>query len=605
MQQTQQPDRIANQSNLYQNISFAFCVLFGLAMIANTHAASDGVWYWYSVFFAAGKHLYSDMHLVLQPVYVLETSAFMAVLGKGWLVSKIPAVLHLVAYCLALRLLMRRTSLSDAGKGIVLACAFFVTVSFEAYRFDDYHVLADCFVLYSLLALLALQKASSAVRAQGMVALLGALSGLALTTRPNDGAALIVAVVLGIMCLAPARKLLSLLAYGVATGLTVQIVVALTGDSLHDYVTSTLLNAAGNKGGTLDILLHPLRLPWSRVVWLCHGFQSSVAAGCAFFALIWVFALRPLGRKHGWKRIVFAAVGLAMMIDWAYALYVTLIRDNVALVIIYSPLVILAYGLCLWVGWKFILWLLGSPRVRDWDTREILIFIPLGQLASASMSSGESHFDLYSPVAVLIVVLAICSPIHVKKQWIREFLYASAVLLICSTVVYRFHDPCHWHTYSEKPMFSGRTVYHHPDYGPMVISTELLHMIKPVCETIEEKGPDNDLLSIPLPYANYFCAIPPWNNAVQTFFDISCEQTIQNLITELRNSPPKWIFLQRELKILRLHEVVYNHGNPLPHRLLNDMIEQKINDGAWKVVYTSDFGNSVKWDNKWLLIQTR
>ena len=121
--------RIVDRSNRFQIAAFVFCVLFGLAMIANTEPAVEGVWFWYSFFLDSGKHLYGDMHLVLQPLFVLETNAFMAVLGKGWLVSKIVAALHLVAYCLGLFLLVRQSDFSDARKAILLACSFFVSIS--------------------------------------------------------------------------------------------------------------------------------------------------------------------------------------------------------------------------------------------------------------------------------------------------------------------------------------------------------------------------------------------------------------------------------------------------------------------------------------------
>src|SRR5580658_3982895 len=143
-------------ATILQNLMFIFCVLFGVAMIANTQTAADGGWFWYATFLRSGKHLYSDMHLALQPLYVLENVSVMTLLGKGWLASKVPAVLHLVAYCLALLLLVRHSNLSDGKRGIVVGCAFFLSIYFEAYRFDDYHVVTDCFQLYSLVALLVL-----------------------------------------------------------------------------------------------------------------------------------------------------------------------------------------------------------------------------------------------------------------------------------------------------------------------------------------------------------------------------------------------------------------------------------------------------------------
>ena len=267
--------RLAKKINLFQTIVFACCVLFGLGLIANTEASNDGSWFWYSVFFTSGKRLYADMHLALQPLYVLETSALMTVLGKGWLVSRIPAVLHLFAYCLALLLLVRKSGLSDAGKAVLLAFSFFVSITFGAYVFGDYHVLTDCFVLYSVLTLLSLRTSSSVRRTLGLAAILGALSGLALTTRVNDGAALFAGALLAIVCLAPSKKLLSLLVFGLATGLTVVLVVHLTGDSLRDYAMYTVIKAAGIKGDDGgSILLQPLRLPLNTAGWLKYSWYG-------------------------------------------------------------------------------------------------------------------------------------------------------------------------------------------------------------------------------------------------------------------------------------------------------------------------------------------
>ncbi len=267
--------RIVNRGNVFQSIAFIFCVLFGLAMIANTQTAGDGLWFWYSSFFDNGKRIYADMHLPLQPLFVLDTSAFRAVLGTGWLVSKIAPALHVVALCLALLLLVRQSALSDLRKAIVLVCCFFIFISTESYRFDDYHVVANCFVLYSLVALLSLRTSSSVRRTLGLVAILGALSGLTLTTRPNDGAALFVGVLLALVCLTPRKKLLSLLLFCLATGLTVLLTVSLTGDSLHDYATTSIFRAAGGKGGFASVLAKPLQLPSSRVEWMVHTWPTT------------------------------------------------------------------------------------------------------------------------------------------------------------------------------------------------------------------------------------------------------------------------------------------------------------------------------------------
>lgn len=594
---------------LLQNLMFLFCVMFGVAMIANTQTAADGVWFWYAAFLHDGQRLYSGLHLALPPLFALEASFFLALFGKGWLVSKIPAAIHLIAYCFAFLILVRQSRLSDAQKALVLGCAFFVSISFEAYRFDDYHVLADCFQLYSLVALLALQKAPSAHKGLVLALILGVLSGLALTTRLNDGAALAVGVVLGILCLAPTKKLLSVALFCLAAALTALLIVRLTGDSFHDYATYTIFKAVGNKGGTDSVLTYPLMLPINTARWLAAYWFNLMLLCSTAIALIWGLMVRPQFRELPRNR-QFASGTLGVVLLTILLWRLILASRNVLLdIFLLASLaafgVILAYGLGLWVFAKFLSSSLNPGQARAWDRREILLLIPLGQLASGSMSSGGSHIGLYAPIGVLIVLLSICSPIHIQTRWIRDSLAALALMLLLTTISFKVRRPFSWHTYVEKPLFIDRTWYRHPDYGPMILDRDLLQLIQPVCQTIKDDGSGNELLSLPFPYANYFCNVPPWHGYVQTFFDTTSKQTIDGLIDGLQSSPPTWIFYQRQLYTLQLHERIYNRGKPLEHRYLDQFIERKISEGTWHVVYASDYGNTQPWDNHWLLIRTR
>jgi hypothetical protein len=207
------------------------------------------------------------------------------------------------------------------------------------------------------------------------------------------------------------------------------------------------------------------------------------------------------------------------------------------------------------------------------------------------------------------VGLAIWSAIHLKAAWPRDTLFAWVFLLIACTAIYRFDSPYSWYSYWEKPMFADRVWYRHPDYGPMIIERDLLQMIQPVCRKIRESGSDNELLSLPWPAGNYFCSIAPWHGYVQTFFDTTSKQSIQTLMNELQQSPPKWILYQRQLMTLRYHEIVYTQGSPLQHRYLGQFIEQQISKGIWRNVYTSDYATRQflgrQWDTEWILIQTR
>ena len=576
-------------------------------MIINVEPPCDGAWFWYSYFLDSGKRLYADLHMPLQPLFVLETNAFMALLGKGWLLSKIPGVLHLVAYCLALLLLVRQTKLSDVDKAILYTCSFFVSTASGAIVFNDYHLLADCFELYSLLALLALNTSSSVTRTLGLAAILGGLAGLAVTTRPNDGAALFVGVFLAIACLAPSKKLLSLLLFSLTTGFTGLLIVSFTGDSLHDYAINTFFKAAPIKGSFGTLLTQPLRLPLNTAVWLFNvkGFWTLFAVlGALFCALL----ILPLRRKVGWWQVGLVLAGTDLIIYLAQI--VGIFWDNLLVVSLTGFVVLLAYIFGIWVAARFIFSLLNPKRAKSWDKRQILLLVPLGLLASTSMSSGGTFYLAFEPIGVLIVVLAISFPVHLNKlwprvkarwpyleahwgrlearwrhsttrwpsldtHWPRDILVGLAVLATLCAATTRAEAPYRWHTYREKPIFTDRNWYQHPSYGPMYISNELLGMIQQVCPLIRNSGSDNELLSLPFPGGNYFCDIPPWHGYVQTFFDITSIETIQRLLDELQQSPPKWIFYQRQLMTLQLHETVYNQGRPLRQRYLDQLIRDR------------------------------
>lgn len=599
------------RGGLWQRLMFAFCVCFGLALIAQTQAAGDGGWFWYATFLKEGQRLYSQMHLALQPLFVLETEWFLRMFGPGWIASKIPAVVHLVAYCMGLYLLVRRSGLTDAQKAVVFGCGFFFPLGFEAYRFDDYHVLADCFQLFSLVALFALSEAERRRKVLALATALGALCGLSMTTRLNDGAALFVGAALGVLVLARRARAVSLLLLGLSTFTTVVLVVHLTGDSLHDYATYSIFRAAGSKGGAGSVLHYPLMLPVNTVRWLLTYRANDIFSGYIFLcALGWARLVRPLWMGRGRRELTMASGGallilLPLLLPWVRSGMFSLgaaPSAAVPLVSIGAMLTLLTYLL----GALIVVRLLrGMASRSEWNRREILLLVPIGQLASGSMSSGGSHLGLYGPIGVLLVLLSIVPPFHVRVPWLRSFATAVATILVATTAMFKYKDPYSWHTYRERPLFEARTVYRHPVYGPMVIDRDLLAMIEPVCGAMRGAGPQTQLLSLPFSYSNYFCGTPPWEGYVQTFFDTSTKETIEGLMDKLQGGPPEWIFYQRQMATLELHERIYNHGQPLEHRYLDEIIEQKIAAGEWRVVYTSSYGDSGLWDNHWMLIRTR
>jgi hypothetical protein len=587
-----------------QNLAFLFCILFGLCLIVNTLGAGDGVWFWYSSLFLHGKKLYADLHLVQQPLMIIETAVSMKLLGDGWLISKVAAVLHLLAYCLALLILVRKSDLSDSRKALLLASTFFISISFEAYRFDDYHVITDAFVLYTIIGLLQLQKSSSWRGRRSLISILGILSGLALTTRLNDGFALIIGVTLAIFCSVPKRKVFSIFLYGIATSASALLIVLFTGDSVRDYLMFSVFKAAGSKGGIGQVFLDPVRVPFLAIQSLSQNMNIRNLTLACGIALVWAFWFKPRPEKHNKWEIALGALGSAM-IGTCWHQILTLLFTFSLLNDLSGFFAILLFPTGIWIFGRFLRHLSQIAPKVPWNKGEILLLIPIGQFASGAMSSGGYYEGLFQPLAVVMLLAPICSPLRLKRERGREFLFVLMLMLLVPTFLRRAVVPYSWHSYREHGLFAGRTWYTHPKYGLMFIDRDLLEFVRPVCDAVDQSGANDELLSLPFPFANYFCTSPPWHGYVQTFFDTSNRQVIDALLGQLQASPPHWILYQRQMFSLYWHEKLYNQSRPLPHRDLDALIQRKLASNEWKVAYKSDYSNQMPWDTHWVLIRTQ
>jgi hypothetical protein len=593
-----------DSSTRYQNWAFLFCITFGLAVIANVQLANDSVWLWYAIFARSGRHIYSDMHLVLQPLFVLETEWLLALFGRGWIAIKIPAILHLVAYCFGLRLLLRYSTLPDRQKALLMASAFSVSICTGLYRLDDYHFLNDCFTLASLVGLLMLRQfASNARRSFGLVAALGILSGLSFTNRVNDGGALFVGVAISIFCFLPFRRLVSLLLFTCTTAITILGIVHLTGDTFRVYATTSIFRAAGSKGGAGSILTYPFLLPWNTRHWLSRPINFELILYPFIIGAIWQFLLRPLGTRRQPVDLLKAAIGVALILGSALYMRKYLLDDF--FMISFTTLTVFAlYFLGCQSFLRFLRWEIPPGHHHHWNRLEILFLIPLGQLISMATSSGGFHYGNYSTTATLMILLPIVFPEKIRSNSIQTILTVVVAYLLCFGVAYKVKIPYSWHSYRAAPMFVGRQWYRHPVYGPMIIETKLLNFIEPICKETGTSTPGGELLSMPNPYANYFCDIPPWHEYVQTFFDTSSKETIETLMHELQKAPPQWILYERQLDSLAVHEEILNKGQPLPHRYLDQLIMQKIDSADWQTVYTSSYGDRLGNSETWYLLRT-
>jgi hypothetical protein len=602
--------RDAFYGRVYQSLAILFCVLFGLAMIANTQLGGEAEWFLYAGLLHSGVKLYADLHLPLQPLFVLETDAWIQLFGIKCLVTEIPSIFHVLVFCLGIFLILRESDWPDWQKAIVLASAFLICLECTAYRFDDYHVIADTFIFYSLVLLLMIARSDGARRLFGLASGLGILSGLTITTRLNDGAALLVAAGICLLVLARKRKLILVSFFVVAAALTVIFVVKLTGDSFSDYVSNSVIKAAGAKGGTGSILTAPFRL-FRNALQMFHGRR---------WILLWVIAMVATGAlierywKNGIKYIIVVQLGMA---GAAFALSSHYRREELIsgafISFLTVFLIVVNYLLLPLVASRFLISKVGDGK-PEWNPREILILLPLAELASASASTAAQTANgfLFSQIAMLLLLIPVIQPFRRQASWANASLVTIMALLGASAMAGKIHDPYSWLTFHSSPMFVNRQWYRHPIYGPMYMDSDLLHFVEPICREIGQGNPKPELLSMPFSYPNYFCNTPPWHGYVQTFFDTSARSTIIHLVDELDTAPPQWIVYQRQMKIMSGQERVLHHGQPLAQREMDDLIMRKIATGQWQLVDKSNYlvaqmvdENNYQEGDGWLIIRTR
>jgi len=250
-------------------------------------------------------------------------------------------------------------------------------------------------------------------------------------------------------------------------------------------------------------------------------------------------------------------------------------------------------------------WLLSLKKrgAGTWDAREILIWVPMGALMADAASQANGTSNNFATMALVILLVPVIEPWGKARDWANASFITIVVLAGLSATAYKVAVPYSWWAYSNPPMFEHREWYQHPLYGTMYLNQDLPKFIEPICSEIWPQGtPQPELLTLPYSFPNYFCGIPPWHHYVQTWFDTVTPTTIAKLMDELNTAPPEWIVYQRQLDAMRTHEVVYNHGQPIAHRALDNLLMQKIASGQWTLVDKRTYQPG---DDGWLIIKTR
>ncbi len=572
----------------WQFASIALCLVLALLMIVNTQMSGEAMWFWYVEAFAHGAKLYSGLHTPLQPLFVLETDVWIHIFGTRLMFYELLSLVHAAALAIGLYLVLRESPWPDFMKALTLFAVFVFTVCGHSYRFDDYHVLAEALIVYSLLALIWVVKTAGTDPGRNlrMVGLTGLVAGLTIVTRVTDGLALLVACALFLLLFKSDRRWARTGLFLAVSLLTVLVVVLLTGDSPKSYIFSTVIRAASSKGGTGGLMATPFAMVTNTLLTL--RFEKRMTAILASMFLVGFAFHRRYREKASIVVLVELAVGLAL-IGWLPPE----IRDQVRTGLPYELIVLYVTPLfCVLIVWALLRWWKREGGAAPERSYELLILVPLFEWASyAAGAAAEPLTNYYAPIAMVFLLVPVVVSWPRLSAPSQSFFAAILGMLILSGIYTKFVLPYGWQNYRYDVMFKSREAYWHPTYGPMYVDRDLLHFSERLCSDIGavpgQPGPP--LLSLPYPYPNYFCATPPWHNYVQTFFDTSTRATIEQLMRELQTAPPPWIVYQRQLNIMVGSERLYNHSQPLAQRDLDRLIMGKLASGQWTLVDRSDY----------------
>lgn len=567
------------------------CFLFGVAVVLNVTSPGDSVWFWLTKEYLSGKALYSDIGYVQQPLYIELNAIFQSTFGESWLGIRAIAIFNAAFFAGSIWFTLKQLKLQGEIVWIAYLFTFFVGIHFEAFRFDDYHVVTWSLALLTMgLSIQYIEKGFSSTSWKYSLAL-GAISGIAITLRITEGGVILLSSI-AIVCFGLRLRVKNILLNAslllLICTVVCLLVIILTGDSIHSWYSQSIVGAASIKGGG-TLFSYPLLLLLNTSTYMASSAMGYIKP--LFFALllggIYFYATKNIDLRFT-KSVCIATI-----------LFISLKLTQIdLLLLLVGAGIYIAYWLGIKLTYQFFTFhaLLKPDHINK---KLFVICIPLGLIIANSMSSAGFHFGMFFPFVTLVIgVIYIYQDKLMSSRLSYSIITVSLLLMAAEAGNYRYHNPYSWHSYVSAPLFKNRIIYDHPQRGLMYIDKDLFNFITPICQKI---GPNsNGLLSIPFPFANYFCNYKPWHGYVQTFFDTSSPSTINKMMIELDRSPPTYVLYQRQLENLERHEKAFNGGNALPHRLLDTFISNKIDNKTWKVEAQEKYGQG----NIWILMNT-
>lgn len=560
-------------------------------------AAGDGTWYLYGQELASGKRLYSDLGANMQPIMPYVSWVSVALFGSTLLGQRLIYFLVLALYAHAIYKIVSLASVRDFTKFAAIVAFFFIATHFEAYRFDDYHAIAQLGVMYSFF--LSARFLTGDRSRSAFLILQGLIGAVVLLVRVNEGLAVLACS--SFVWLVKSNNVKDFLGAAliqaaiVAGG--VALVVFSIGETPATWLRSTFIEASAAKG-SWGLVRYPLKLAVDSARYLVE-LASQPSCASAFllisvcFGLAIVFA--PLRRALPVAAVILMLLLLCVAnrsVDDSFFLVVAL-----AALLSYSvfALFVLLAGYSLW----------DERFSRYRGSSLALACYPFLLFALGALSAGgKFRGGLYFPAAMLVCNLLIWLPPFISFKIPSERIFAVLLLAFAGyAAAYKATNPFSWHSYHVAPIPSDSyQLAYNNSLGYHFIDQDVRDLVQPVCDVVS--GRDVTLLSMPFSFANYYCGVRVWNGFIQTFFDTSTAKRIGLLMEKLETNPPDYIFYQRQLENLRGHEIIFQDGSPLPHRKLDEMIQERLNSGQWRVVYESDRSSLPGWPSQWYLIKT-
>ena len=589
--------------SVLNKLPLLFCYLFGALSLVVIVGPGDGTWQLYANAMLNGRKVYSDLGLNQQPLFPLITETSIAILPNGIIAQRAFAFVALAAFVLLIYKVGKVGSRRWFELVAIQIGVFFTIIHFEAYRFEDYHIVAEVGVLASLY--LSSEYLTRTWSTSGFAALQGVITAFVLLTRLNEGLALIGSLVFVIL---EKEGVSRHLARAAAIGLVSAIPCILTTIWLVDetpssWVTNTVIVASQAKGGS-SMFYYPWVLLRGAAEFIGAPLAPKYLKGYLLWMLplaAWLYAAHLIRRRNPLWADVLLILCCGYFVLFLRAIY------NPDVVRAITPFVaVFTAGASLYSFGYLVL----RSRISDRQKldRFSLLFYPFFLFIFGSLSSG-GDYTLYFPTATALLVIPqiLSNKIRIidRNDVVRLGFYLLCAILGISGLTYRWNNPYSWHSYHVSPYFRDYVFVRDERLGPHFMTKDLVGLIRPVCSQVHQQ---NSLLSIPFSFANYYCGIPPWKGYVQTFFDLSTSGKIDRLIADLETAPPRYIFYQRQLESMRLHELTFNRGLPLPHRKLDRLIMEKLARSEWHVVYQSDWRSKYESElfmpSSWLLIRT-